>query len=123
MTKHHHPYQAEGWLPIESAPLDGTPVEINANNGPTLCAYADLRDSAGPQWWVLEKLGRAGAIAYPTQWRPVRLEVRPVEIHASAPVEVLRRALKAVLPHATADEINRVADAVLGVAFPLARAA
>ena len=88
MSKHHHRHEAsqqthhhgaEEWLPIALAPRDGTIVEIQAQNGPTLCLYADLRGGDGPQWWcVAGGVGSAGAIAYPTHWRAVRIEATPM---------------------------------------------
>jgi len=82
MSKHHHRHDEE-WLPIAFAPRDGTIVEIQAQNGPTLCLYADLRGGDGPQWWcVAGGVGSAGAIAYPSHWRAVRIEATPmVQVH------------------------------------------
>jgi len=64
------------WRDICNAPLDGTPVVIDAHNGPTVCRYTAIPERSDAQWWCVDNLGQVGtqgygAIAYPKRWRPV----------------------------------------------------
>lgn len=68
------------WLPIESAPRDGTPVIVAAKNrAQTIVGEArfDPEDGDGNWWWAGENWGDAHAESmaargwHPTHWQPL----------------------------------------------------